>query len=91
MNERRALDLIISLLPDIKLKEKITLLKTFETEDDLYIQSREDIQKILKRELKQFWDISEIRERAGSIDTVCRMRSMKWVSWTDIEYPPLLR
>ena len=91
MNERRALDLIISLLPEINSIEKIMLLEIFENEDDLYIQSKSDIEKIIKRKLKQFWDISEIRERAGSIDTTCRMRSMKWVSWTEYDYPPLLR
>jgi len=91
MNERRALDLIISLLPGIRLKEKILLLDAFDSEEDLYVQSKNDIEKIIRRELKQFWDISEIRERAGSIDTTCRMRSMKWVSLTDPDYPPLLR
>jgi DNA processing protein len=35
--------------------------------------------------------MSEIQEKAGRVDTICRMRSIKWVSWTDVEYPPLLR
>ena len=91
MNERGLLDLIISLLPELKLTERITLLKTFNSEDELFVQSKLDIQSLLNREIKTFWDMSEIHEKAGSIDTTCRMRSINWVSWADEKYPPLLR
>ncbi|MDR0322385.1 MAG: DNA-processing protein DprA [Treponema sp.] len=91
MNERGLLDLIISLLPDLKLTERITLLQTFNSADDLFIQSKFDIQSLLNREIKTFWDLSELHEKAGSIDTTCRMRSINWVSWADEKYPPLLR
>jgi len=91
MNKRGLLDLIISLLPGIKIIDKIYLLDFFNTEEELYTQSRRDIENILKHKLKTFWDINEIREKAGRIDTICEMRSIKWVSWTESEYPPLLR
>jgi DNA processing protein len=91
MNDRGLLDLIISLLPDVRLTEKICLLNAFDHENDLFVQSKRDIEEILKRELRQFWDIGEIQDKAGRIDTICKMRSIKWVSWTSGDYPPLLR
>jgi len=91
MIKRGLLDLTISLLPDLKLTEKILLLQNFEREEDLYVQSKRDIETVINRQLKEFWDITEIRDRAGRIDTICKMRSIKWVSWTEAEYPPLLR
>ena len=91
MNDRGLLDLTISLLPGLSPAERIPLLKAFDYEDDLFVQSKRDIEEILRRRLKQFWDIREIHERAGHIDATCAMRSIKWVSWTDTDYPPLLR
>ena len=91
MNKRGLLDLTISLLPELRLAEKILLLQNFESEEDLYVQSKRDIEVIINRYLNEFWDITEIRDRAGRIDTICKMRSIKWVSWTEEEYPPLLR
>ena len=85
------LGLIISLLPGIKVTEKILLLLSLNNEEDLFLQSKSDIEKILGRPLEKFWDISEINDKAGRIDTICRMRSIKTVSWLDNEYPPLLR
>jgi len=89
--QRSLLDLIISLLPDLKLTERILMLERFDSEEELFIQSKRDIELIINRELKNFWDISEIKERAGRIDTICKMRSIKWVSWKEEGYPPLLR
>jgi DNA processing protein len=87
----RLLDLIISLLPGLKITEKILLLQTFEKEEDIFVQTKRDIEKIIGRELKSFWDINQIHDKAGRIDTICRMRSIKWVSWMEKDYPPLLR
>ncbi|MCL2410289.1 MAG: DNA-processing protein DprA [Treponema sp.] len=89
--ERGLLDLIISLLPGLRLTEKIILLNTFDTTDQLFVQSKRDIEKIINRQLASFWDISEISEKCARIDTVCKMRSVSWVSWNDTDYPPLLR
>ena len=91
MNNRGLLDLIISILPELRIVERIALLMAFENEEQLYVQSKNDIEKIINRVLPNFWDISEIKEKAGRIDTICQMRGIKWVSWTDAEYPPLLR
>jgi DNA processing protein len=91
MNKRGLLDLIISLLPGLKTFDKISLLKYFNREEELFAQSRRDIEEILKHELKAFWDINEIGDKAGRIDTICEMRSIEWVSFAENGYPPLLR
>jgi len=85
------LGLIISLLPGIKATEKIQLLLSLQTEEDLFLQTKRDIEKILERTLLKFWDISEINDKAGRIGTICKMRSINWGSWLDDAYPPLLR
>ncbi|MDR1836255.1 MAG: DNA-processing protein DprA [Treponema sp.] len=91
MDERGLLDLIVSLLPDLKATDKITMQNALNSEEELYLHSKQDIEKLINRKLKRCWDINEIRDRADRIDTICRMRSIKWVSWTSAEYPPLLR
>jgi DNA processing protein len=91
MDKRGLLDLIISLLPEIRVTDRISLLQAFDNEEELFVQSKRGIEEILNHQLKTFWDITEIHEKAGSIDTICRMRSIKWVSWNDENYPPLLR
>jgi len=91
MNKRGLLDLIISLLPGLKITDKIMLLQVFDDEEKLFVQSKRSIEEILNHGLSEFWDITEIHEKAGSIDTTCRMRSINWVSWNDVDYPPLLR
>jgi len=91
MSNRGLLDLIISVLPGLNIKEKNIMIDSFDNTDDLFVQSKSDIERILGRRLKNFWDLSEVRDRAGRIDTTCRMRSIKWVSKESCDYPPLLR
>ena len=91
MSKRGLLDLIISLLPGLKITDKISLLQAFDDEEKLFVQTKRSMEEILNHELREFWDITEIHEKAGSIDTGCRMRSINWVSWNDTDYPPLLR
>ncbi|MCL2809662.1 MAG: DNA-processing protein DprA [Treponema sp.] len=91
MDNRGLLDLIISLLPDLRITDKIKLLESFNNEEELFVQSKKDIENILEHQIKTFWDIREIHEKAGRIDTICKMRSFNWVSYMDSDYPPLLR
>jgi DNA processing protein len=91
MSDRGLLDLSISLLPGLKITDKILLLQAFDNEESFFVQSGKNIEEILNHPLAAFWDITEIHERAGRIDTMCRMRSINWVSLSDTDYPPLLR
>ncbi|MDR3020883.1 MAG: DNA-processing protein DprA [Treponema sp.] len=90
-NNRGLLDLIISLLPGLNPVDRITLLKSFENEEELYLQTKKSIEEIIKRKLKNNFDFSAIRDKADRIDTMCNMRSIKWVSWASADYPPLVR
>jgi DNA processing protein len=85
------LDLFISLLPRLMPAEKVSMLEAFECEDDLVLQTREDMEHFLGRKINNFWDIDKIREQAEQIETVHRKRSLNWVSWSSCAYPPLLR
>jgi DNA processing protein len=91
MNNRGLLDLIISLLPGIKPAEKIKLIQCFNNEEELYLNTVRNIEEFLNRKINNFWEINEIRDRADRIDTICKMRSINWVSWNSAGYPPLLR
>jgi len=89
--DRGFLDLIISLLPGLLPFDKINLSKLFSNEEEIYLLTKNKAQAALKRRLKKDWDITAIRDKADFIDTVCRARSIKWVSWNNLNYPPLLR
>ena len=91
MNNRGLLDLIISLLPGISVTEKIKMSDNFNNEDELFINTKRQIESFLGRSLNKFWEINDVRDKADKIDTICKMRSIKWVSWTSSSYPPLLR
>nr|AGS54388.1 Rossmann fold nucleotide-binding protein Smf possibly involved in DNA uptake [uncultured bacterium contig00015] len=91
MNKRGLVDLIIAILPGLMPKERVLLIQNFSGEEDLIIQSKNDIEKILGREIKCIWDMDDIRLRAQRVEKVCRMRSIYWVSWNDSSYPPMLR
>ncbi|MCL2208657.1 MAG: DNA-processing protein DprA [Treponema sp.] len=91
MNNRGLLDLIISLLPGLSAAEKIKMSDNFNNEDELLICTQRQTEALLERALKKYWEINDIRDRADKIDTICRKRSINWVSWTDASYPPLLR
>ena len=91
MDKRSFLDLIVSLLPGLMPHEKITLLNWVETEDELFIKTQKQIEDLLCKHIKNYWDINDIRDKADRIETFCRLRSIKWVSWTNADYPPLLR
>jgi DNA processing protein len=91
MNERGLLDLIISLVPGLMPVEKISLMGEFDNEEEFVAQFRKGAKEFLKRELKVDWDMDEIRERAQSIENVCVMRSIEWVSHESASFPPQLR
>jgi len=91
MNSRGMLDLYISLLPRLMPAEKVSMLEAFECEDDLVLQTREDMEHFLGRKINNFWDIDKIRAQAEQIETVHKSRAINWVSWSSYAYPPLLR
>jgi DNA processing protein len=91
MDNRGLLDLIISLLPGLRVVEKIKMIQNFNNEEELYLNTRRNIEELINRKIKRIWEINDIRDKADRIDTICKMRSIKWVSWNDAGYPPMLR
>jgi len=91
MSDRGLLDLIISLLPGLMPVDKIKMLSSFDREEELLLQSKRNIEELLSKKIKKNWDINDIRDKADRIDTICRMRSINWISWANQGYPPLLR
>jgi len=91
MNERQSPDLVISLLPGITCAEKISLLRAFDREEDFYVQSKDDIEKLLGRQIKKYPDMNKMRGKAEEAEAACNARCIQWVSWKDGRYPPLLR
>jgi len=89
--DRGLLDLIIAILPGLKYPQRIMLQRAFDCEEDFIIQSKGDIERLVKSELKCFWNIDDVRVKAEWIASVCAKRSIQWVSWTEPSYPPLLR
>jgi DNA processing protein len=91
MDERGLLDLAIARLPGLAGPERILLCDSFDREDDLVHGTRPDVEALLGRPLKAFWDIDAIRALAEQDAETARRRSVRWVSWVSGAYPPLLR
>jgi DNA processing protein len=91
MKDRGLLDIIVSLLPGLKPAERLELLKVIDSEEQLYLKQKRYFEEIINREIKDEWDINGLRDKADRIDTMCKMRAIKWVSWPGADYPPLLR
>ena len=91
MEQHGRLDLIISRLPGLKPKDRVRLCEKIDSEDDFIRFTKSDIENILGRALKYFWDIDAIRAMADHDAKVCRMRSISFVSWRSAAYPPIVR
>jgi DNA processing protein len=91
MDERGLLDLIIARLPALSCRDKICLAESFDREDDFFAATKGDIENILGRPLKMFWDTDAIRAMAERDEKISRMRLINIVPWGSRAYPPLLR
>jgi DNA processing protein len=91
MDERGLLDLVIARLPGLSCPERIVLCESFCREADLACGSTGDIEGLLGRRLKTPWDMGRIRALAERDAETARFRSIRWVSWAQGAYPPLLR
>jgi len=90
MAERWFLNLIISCLPDLSYREKITLCESLDDESDLSQKSASDIEALVGRELKT-WNVDSSRLTAERVAKKARLRGINIVSWQSPLYPPLLR
>jgi len=90
MAERGLLELIISCLPDLSYREKITLCESLGDEADLLQKSVSDIEALIGRKLKS-WNTDAPRRAAEKAAEKARARGINMVSWHSPLYPPLLR
>jgi DNA processing protein len=91
MDERGLVDLIIVRLPGISSLEKIRLYDVPGGEAGLVNMNKADVERIIGRELKEFWNIDRVRSLAERDAKTAALRGIRWVSWTSGAYPPLLR
>jgi DNA processing protein len=91
MGDRGLLDLIINRIPGLRIPERLVLCEKFDREEEISILSKEDIEKIINRPLKQPWLMDDLRFQAGQDERIARFRGIRWVSWTSGDYPPQLR
>jgi DNA processing protein len=82
------LDLIISCLPDISYREKITLCETLGDESDLLQKSA--VEALIGRALNAR-DVDSSKRAAERAAEKARARGINMVSWQSPLYPPLLR
>jgi DNA processing protein len=90
MAERGLLELIISCLPGLSYREKITLCESLCDESDLLQKSVSDIEALIGRKLNA-WDVDSSRRTAQKAAERARVRGINMVSWQSPLYPPLLR
>jgi DNA processing protein len=88
MAERGLLDLIISCLPDLSYREKITLCEALGDESDLLQKS--GVEALLGRALNA-GDVDSSRRAAERAAEKARARGINMVCWQSPLYPPLLR
>jgi len=88
MAERGLLDLIVSCLPDLSYREKITLCESLSEESDLFQKS--GVEALIGRALNAR-DIDSSRQTAQRAAEKARARGINMVCWQSPLYPPLLR
>jgi DNA processing protein len=91
MDERGFLDLMITRLNELSAREKLLLCEAFDTERDLIMKTRTDIEAIIGRKLATWPDVDSLRFLAERDVQAAKLRGINWVSWHSPAYPPLLR
>lgn len=75
----------------LSLSEKLILLKKLDSFNDLALLSIEDIEKICNRKIRAFWDGEENLRYGKLALKILEAKRIKFVLYTDPEYPALLR
>ncbi|MCL2879437.1 MAG: DNA-processing protein DprA [Treponema sp.] len=96
MNKRGLLDLIIARLPGLSLRDKISLCRNYDSEEDFFrmetsIDVDIDAESVIARLPGILRNIDAIRIQAEQDARFMRMRGISYVAWADPAYPPLLR
>jgi DNA processing protein len=92
MVSSKMIDLAISIIPGISLREKVFLSKEFDTRKDFSFLLKKDIENLLRRLIQNPVPAMEIiYKEALHIAETAERRGISWASYSEKEYPPLLR
>jgi DNA processing protein len=93
MAERGLLDLIITRMPGLRASERLALCEKFDREEEISVLSKEDIEKIIDRQLELPWQMEALRVQAEKDERLARRRGVCWTAWAGAsgDYPPQLR
>jgi DNA processing protein len=93
MDSRRGfLDLIIRQIPGYSGAGRIRLCEKFNREEEFILLSKNDISRILGTPRGDFsWTMDALRIQAEKDALAARQQGIKWVSYAESAYPPLLR
>jgi DNA processing protein len=72
-------------------REKLILCEKFDRDEDFYLLSRGDVERIINRRLKKPWTMDALRAQAEKDAALARLRGISYVAYGDEGYPPLLR
>jgi DNA processing protein len=96
MVSNKIIDLAISRIPGISLQEKVFLSKEIDFQNDFSLLTKKDIENYLGRSIiksskNPFPDMKTVYDEALCISGIAEHRGVSWVSFSEKEYPPLLR
>jgi DNA processing protein len=91
MAEKDLLDFIISRIPGLTPRERLKLTEKFHSEAEFRKSSKVDIEMCIRRPLKRNWTVETVCALAEGDFKIAVQRGIHWTSWTDGDYPPLLR
>ena len=91
MDTRGLLDLTLARLPGLSFRDRISLCRSLENEEDLARRSERELEAIIGRRPAKGWGIDIARMLGERDEQSARLRGIGWVSWHSSEYPPLLR
>jgi DNA processing protein len=83
---------MICRIPGLSASERVLLGEKFDREDELFILSKRDIEKIINRPAaRNAWNMEDIRSQAERDAAAARLRGIAYVPIVSPDYPPLLR
>ncbi|MDR2900242.1 MAG: DNA-processing protein DprA [Treponema sp.] len=92
MANNKLVDLAISRIPGISLREKILLSEKLDASNDFSVLSNKENEIFLRRGMKSPFPVMDtFYKEAEHIAETAKRRGISWVSYSEKDYPPLLR
>ncbi|MDR2304464.1 MAG: DNA-processing protein DprA [Treponema sp.] len=91
MAERDLLIFIINRIPGLTPGERLKLMEEFHSEDEFRKSAKVNIEMCIRRPLRRDWTMETVCALAEGDFKAALRRGIRWTSWNDGDYPPLLR